>query len=107
MTGEMYQSDVTREAYPLHFAVADALGGVVNPFDQYQGPYVCIGPDLCIGQPPYAIAPKGLGIIRLWFQFDSGGVTVYNEANGRTSEPFPWDNASAAVDAARSVLDTE
>lgn len=108
MTGEMHQSEVTREAYPLHFAVADALGGVVHAFDQYQGPYVCIGPDLRIGQPPYAIAPKGLGIVRLWLCYDSSGwITIYNEANERTSDLFRWDNASTAVEAARSVLDTE
>ncbi len=40
MTGEMHKSEVTREAYPLHFACADAVGGTVEPFDQYQGPYI-------------------------------------------------------------------
>lgn len=40
MTGEMSREEVTPEAYPLHFAIADALGGSVHPFDQYQGPFV-------------------------------------------------------------------
>lgn len=40
MTGEMSQSEVTREAYPIHFAIADARQGSVHAFDQYQGPYV-------------------------------------------------------------------
>lgn len=40
MTGEMSQSEVTRESFPLHFAIADKFGGEVLAFDQYQGPYV-------------------------------------------------------------------
>ncbi len=64
MTGEMIKSDVTREAYPLHFAIADELGGSVEPFDQYQGPYVVIGGDIRSGSGPYALAPRGLGIVR-------------------------------------------
>ena len=35
------------------------------------------------------------------------GKTIYNEANERKSEPFPRDDANAAVEAARSVLDTK
>lgn len=43
MTGEMCRAEVTREAYPLHFALADAFqGATVAPFDQYQGPYVSV-----------------------------------------------------------------
>lgn len=104
----MHQSEVTREAYPLHFAVADALAGVVHAFDQYQGPYVTLGFDARAGTPPYAVLLQSLGIVRLWFQFDEGGeVVIYNEANERTSNLFRWNDASAAVDAARSVLDEE
>ena len=40
MTGEMSKAEVTREAYPLHFAIAEEFHGEVRPFDQYQGPYV-------------------------------------------------------------------
>lgn len=47
MTGEMYKSDVTEEEYPLHFAIAKALHGTVEPFDVYQGPYVVIGHARC------------------------------------------------------------
>lgn len=39
-TGEMSASEVLRESYPFHFAIADAIGGEVRPWDQYQGPYV-------------------------------------------------------------------
>ena len=60
MTGEMHRSEVTPEAYPTHFAIARALGGTVEPFDQYQGPYVCIGRDVRAGSGVYALAPRGL-----------------------------------------------
>ena len=45
MTGKMCKADVTREAFPLHFAVKDALkrrGVSVEPFDVYQGPYIFV-----------------------------------------------------------------
>ena len=75
MTGEMHESEVTREAYPLHFAIADELGGEVRPFDQYQGPYVQ--------------TPKG----NLWLcpLEDTCFVFVYNERTGNKSACFPWD----------------
>jgi len=38
MAGEM--TCVDSSAWPTHKAVADALGGQLRPFDQYQGPYV-------------------------------------------------------------------
>lgn len=106
MTGEMVKSEVTREAYPLHFAIADEFGGSVEPFDQYQGPCVVIGDDIRVGRAPYALAPRGLGIVRLWIQSDDGAFyTVYNEANDRQSEiAFLWDDAGGAVEAAREVL---
>lgn len=40
MSGEMTRSEVTEEAYPLHFYVARHLRGTVEPFDQYQGPCI-------------------------------------------------------------------
>ena len=106
MTGEMHPSEVTREAYPLHFAVADALDGTVHPFDHYQGPYVSIGPNNWI-VPTGAFYPKGLGIVRLWFQGGKYGVMIYNEVNQRGSKWFPKDCSECAVEAARSVLDKE
>jgi len=111
MTGEMFKEDVTREAYPLHFAIADALGGTVKPFDQYQGPYVCVGGDVRMGAEPYAVAPRGLGVVRLWLCSEDGGdCYVYNEANDKRSEDFPmfWNNSaqhySMAIEAAKGVL---
>lgn len=43
MTGEMSKDEVTREIYPLHFACADQIEDArVEPFDQYQGPYIFV-----------------------------------------------------------------
>ncbi|KKM74800.1 hypothetical protein LCGC14_1396630 [marine sediment metagenome] len=103
MTGEMFKSDVTPEAYPIHFAIAEALGGTVQPFDQYQGPYVCVGDDIRSGDEPYAVAVQGLGVVRLWLVDDGDGPYVYNEANEKTAS-FPYDCVELAVEAARSVL---
>lgn len=90
MTGEMHKSEVTRDAFPTHFAIADALDGEVRPFDQYQGPYILI---------------RGA---RLWVIFEEGMfATIYNEANEKQSEPFlvmSSDVADFAANAARSVL---
>ena len=38
MAGEMTQ--VNPDEWPIHRAVADALGGRLRRFDQYQGPYI-------------------------------------------------------------------
>ena len=40
MAGEMTKDEVTEENYPDHFRIAKFLGGSVEPFDQYQGPYI-------------------------------------------------------------------
>ncbi|KKL89015.1 hypothetical protein LCGC14_1918890 [marine sediment metagenome] len=105
MTGEMFSSDVTPEAYPLHFAIAEALGGTVQPFDQYQGPYVLIGEDIRAGDEPYAVAVQGLGVVRLWLIDESASLnpSIYNEASGR-STPFLYNNTNSAIEAAQSVL---
>lgn len=101
MTGEMFSSDLTPETYPLHFAIAKALGGEVKPFDVYQGPYVVIGPDHRAGDEPYAYCPRGLGIVRLWITDDdeAGGTVVYNEDTEAKSTPF-WPYGAGAEEAA-------
>ncbi len=49
-TGEM--SHVDPDEWPVHKEVADALGGELMPFDQYQGPYVAWeGKRIFIGPP--------------------------------------------------------
>ena len=86
-TGEMSRSEVTREAYPIHFAIADAVGGTVEPFDQYQGPYI----DTDQG--------------RLFITVEEGGMaTVWNEATHNESNAFFHDDENGAVEAALSVL---
>lgn len=91
MTGEMHRSEVTREAYPLHFAIADYLGGHVEPFDQYQGPYV------------------GSDHGRLWIccDDDSGFGYVYAEQQDAKSESFPLyedDSPSLAAQFAHELV---
>ena len=88
MTGEMSCADVTREAFPAHFAIADALGGTVHPFDVYQGPYV-----LARGH-------------RLWISDDGNGAVVYDETTRRQSERFPECFAEEfAPSAAESLIE--
>ena len=109
MTGEMLKSEVTREEYPMWFEIADAVNGTVEPFDHYQGPYISVGKDIRVGNEPYAIAPQGLGVVRLWIvSEDSYTATIYNEANEKHSEPFSLHHRKAnedAINAALSVLD--
>ena len=91
MTGEMHKSEVTREAFPTHFAIADALNGEVRPFDQYQGPYVSV-----FGG-------------KLFLQVEDNEVeaTVVNTKNGKQSDPFILYveyTDFVAVEMARTVL---
>lgn len=90
MTGEMHKSEVTRENFPLHFAIADALGGEVKPFDQYQGPYILTK------------------VSCLWLRMQGDQIaTIYNEATKQYSTEFPlWgpDEVNLAIGAARSVI---
>lgn len=94
MTGEMSQSEVTREAYPLHFAIADRLGGEVRAFDQYQGPYVR--------------TKRG----KFWLsahcercdhghEHETGLVEVFNEWTGAKQACFP--ETEAVADAAEEI----
>lgn len=110
-TGEMSQAELDangREEWPLHYAIADALGGEVKPFDQYQGPYVAIGGDVRVGQEPYAMAPQIPGLVRLWISSEDGieGI-VYNEDEQTESAPFLLNGPTAetdAVEAARMLV---
>ena len=115
MTGEMPRIDPVTgetpdgEVYALHAAIARAVGGTVQPFDKYQGPYVLIGPDVRIGDAPYEVALKGLGVVRLWIvDAGDGFANVYREdTDTSTRMPFfadgPWAERDA-VAAAREVL---
>ena len=88
MAGEMNKTDMTKEAFPIHFAVARSTGGEVKPFDMYQGPYVYI---------------PGQG--KLWLYIDNMRGYWYNEFNERESGYFnPYANNREACKQARSIL---
>jgi len=83
------------------------LDAHVEPFDQYQGPYICVGPDLRVGTRQYQLAVQHLGIIRLWVTDSEGRARIWNEATDKISKPFwPFGNGAGrtAVKAALSVL---
>jgi hypothetical protein len=90
----MSQADLDhsgREEYPLHYAVADALGGKVRPFDVYQGPYISIP-----GEGRIFINTED-GMICQWF----------NEHTNRVSPEFSFEDENGAVDAAIAILEHE
>ena len=86
MTGEMSREEVTREAYPIHFALADELKGTVEPFDQYQGPYV------------HALQT------RFWVIVEENGAEcrLYDERNDKQSPRFLWGDSGRAVELVRA-----
>jgi hypothetical protein len=109
-TGEMSQEELDangRQEWPLHYAIAEAFGGTVKPFDQYQGPYVLIGSE-ARGSGVYAPATPMAGTVRLWLSSDDGMMgIVYNEENEKQSQPFLLNGSNAeqdAIAAAEEVL---
>ena len=111
MTGEMYHIDAITgiepdgTEWPIHAAIAQALGGTVQPFDQYQGPYVLIGTDCCVGTRPYQLAVQGLGVVRLWVVTDDGEEgRIYREDTDTMSYPFPLYLVAAAIAAAEELV---
>ena len=111
MTGEMYAIDpITAtepdgSSWPAHAAMAAALrdaglDATVQPFDQYQGPYVLVGPDVRVGEAPYQLAVQELGVVRLWL-CDEG---VYREDTGEIM-PCPCEIPEYAAEAALALMD--
>lgn len=91
MTGEMHQSEVTREAYPIHFAVADTVGGTVHAFDVYQGPYILV---------PF----RQSHMHRVWVIGEYGDHAVcrlYDEVNDKQSPRFWHSDLERAADLIR------
>jgi hypothetical protein len=88
-TGGQSHEDVTRAEYPLWYIIADALGGTVEPFDVYQGPYITV--------------PGNEGRL---FIVTEDGVTaqVWNEHTNEISDEFWVEDENTAVDAAISIL---
>jgi hypothetical protein len=86
MTGEMSRDEVTRESYPLHFALGDKLGGTVRPFDQYQGPFLS--------------SPRGV----FWLISGDGYHCRWYEGNGSlVSESFAYDDSDGAAAAGEAL----
>ena len=110
MTGEMYHidqngNDSNGECWPIHAAIARAIGGKLQPFDVYQGPYIVIGSDVRIGERPYQLAVQNLGIIRLWIVSDDGAFgQVYREDMEKLSESFWYDDEEAAIACAKKLM---
>ena len=112
MTGEMgfidqEGLDSNGEEWPLHAAIAKELNGTIKPFDQYQGPYVVFGSDIRVGNNPYAMAPTGLGIKRLWLIADDEDEEFhfwYREDTEAYSFRFWWNDESMALEAAKQLL---
>ena len=117
MAGEMYAIDsITGQepngaTWPLHAAIAEAVNSLfgakaeIKPFDQYQGPYIVVGPDVRIGPPPYALAPIHLGVVRLWVHTTGDFLAqVYREDTDTFSDPFPMHGPFANEEAAEAAL---
>ena len=110
MTGEMYQIDQSGldndgNVWGLHAAISKAVGGEPKPFDQYQGPYIVVGPDLTAGKRPYAVPVQNLGIVRLWIvNADEYSLQVYREDTDKLSFGFLPHMIETAIQAAKSLL---
>ena len=86
MTGEMAYInpetgiDSNGESWPIHLAIAKGVGGTLKAFDSYQGPYIAIGNDVRVGNPPYEIPINHLGCVRLWVCYENEYTSyVYRE----------------------------
>ena len=95
MTGEMSWinpktgEDSNGDSWPIHLAVAKAVGGELKPFDVYQGPYISVGIDLRIGNSPYSIPVQNQKCIRLWvIPVDDYDVAIYREDTDTQSYAF-------------------
>ena len=117
MTGEMYSIHpiTAREpdgtVWPLHAAIVRGLRrrgyvATVQPFDQYQGPYILIGTDIRVGDRPYQLAVQGLGIVRLWLGLGGNDMSlVYREDTDSRSHPFWPDGQGAGRRAIKAALE--
>ena len=108
MTGEMCSItqkgvDSDGNEWPIHAAIAKAVRGTLQPFDQYQGPYILIGSDVRAGQAPYQVAVQHLGVKRLWISETAEGPVVYREDTD-TQARFMYEDTESAIAAAQSLL---
>ena len=93
------------QEWSYHAAIAKAVNGTIQPFDQYQGPYVVVGSDIRIGTDPYAIAPSHLGVIRLWIISDEDDFQRIYREDTETTSGHIWDEESAAMEAMELLND--
>lgn len=100
MTGEMAWIKPNGDAadgnsYPMHAAVAMDLGAALKPFDTYIGPYI----DHAQGKIFITSDDGFRGAVCLW---PGGEAPAYRQP--LVEEFCPFDNLSAALEAARLVL---
>jgi len=118
MTGEMYSinqdgEDSSGNTWPLHAAIAktlraDGYDATLQPFDQYQGPYILVGKDVRVGNAPYRLAVQNAGVIRLWIgaanNTQEGLLLIYREDTETLSDSFWCEDIESAVACARELL---
>ena len=101
--------DSDGETWVLHASIAKAIKGTLEPFDKYQGPYIVVGgKDIRVGNKPYDMPVRHLGIVRLWIVGDEEEpevlARIYREDNDTLSDPFMWNDNRGAIRQARKIL---
>jgi len=111
MTGEMFWinpetgEDSNGGCWPIHLAVAKAVGGELKPFDVYQGPYISVGVDLRIGNTPYSIPVQNQKCIRLWVvNVEDYDAAIYREDTDTQSYAFCAFSGDVAFEAKHAAL---
>ena len=114
MTGEMYHidqdgKDDSGNEWTMHAAIAKALRAegyeaTLQPFDQYQGPYILVGKDVRLGQPPYAVATQHLGVIRLWLMFEGDETPCVYREDINALSCYAWDDTEGAIACAKELM---
>lgn len=115
MTGEMHHidqdgNDSNGECWPIHAAVAKALrdegyDATLQPFDQYQGPYILVGKDMRVGQRLYQLAVQNMGVIRLWLTATvHGAAVICREDTDTSSDAFVPDDIETAICCAKELM---
>ena len=110
MTGEMSYInpetgiDSNGEEWPIHLAIAKAVNGTLKSFDSYQGPYIAIGNDVKVGNPPYEIPINHLGCVRLWVCYENDYTSCVYREDIDKSVYFDTYIEDCAIEAAEILL---
>ena len=118
MTGEMHHidqdgKDDSGNEWTMHAAIAKALrdegfDATLQPFDQYQGPYILVGKDIRVGERPYQLAVQNMGVTRLWIYPDgeeqSGELLISREDTETRSDSFWEEDIESAIACAKGLL---